>query len=46
MENLEDTQDFNQKDLPDVVPLDAGIIFSNDEGNESVSEGGYKSKND
>ena len=33
MEDLEDTQDFDEYALPDVVPLDAGENSSNDEGN-------------
>ena len=46
MEYLEDTQYFYEYALPDVAPLDAGKISSNDEGNESVAEVGHKSNND
>ena len=33
MEDLEDTQYFDEYDLPDVFPPDAGIFFSGYEGN-------------
>ena len=42
MEDLENTQDFDDYVLPDVSPPDAGKIFSDYEGNESVAEGGEK----
>ena len=43
MEDLEDTQDFDDYALPDVSPPDAGKFFSDYEGNESVAEGGDNS---
>ena len=43
MEGIEDNQDFYEYDLPDVCTPDAGICFSDYEGNESVAEGRYKS---
>ena len=33
MEDLEDTHNFDYDALPDVVPLDTGEFFSNDEDN-------------
>ena len=38
MEDLEDTQYFVEGALSDVVPLDAGKIYSNDEFNEYVAK--------
>ena len=46
MEDLEDTQDLDEYNLPDVSRPDAGKKFSDYEGNESVAEGGDKSNND
>ena len=46
MEYLEDTQDFDEDALPDVVSLDAGKKYYNDKCNEYVAEGLYKSNND
>ena len=43
-EDLEDTQYFGQYDQRDVSPPDAGITFSDYEGNEYFAERGYKSK--
>ena len=45
MEDLEDTQYFDDYALPDVSPPGAGKI-SDYEVNESVAEGGDKSNND
>ena len=42
MEDLEDTQDFDEDALSDFLPLDVGKSCSNDEGNEYVVEVGYK----
>ena len=42
---IEDTQYFDEYDIFDVPPPDAGKI-SDYEGNESVAEGGDKSNND
>ena len=46
MEDLEDTQDFDEYNLPNVFTPDAGKHFSDYEGNESVAEGGDRSNND
>ena len=46
MEDLEDTQDFDEDALTDVVPLDAVENSSGGKGNESVDEGDEKSNND
>ena len=46
MEDLENTQDFDDYVLPDVYPPDAGKMFSDYEGDKSVAEGGGKSNND
>ena len=43
-EDIEYTQYFGQYDQRDVSPPDAGITFSDYEGNEYFSERGYKSK--
>ena len=40
MEDLEDTQYYDEETLSDVVPLDYVKGSSNDEGNEYVVEGG------
>ena len=45
MEDLEDTQYFDEDSLPDGVPLNYGGNSSNEEVNESVTEGRYKSNN-
>ena len=45
MEDLEYNQDFVEVSLPYFIPLDPGEIYSNDEGNESVVEGGDRSNN-
>ena len=45
MEYLEDEKYFDEDALPDVVPFDAGENSYDDEGNESILEGGYKSNN-
>ena len=42
MDYLEDAQMFYEDALPDVPPLDSGNNSSNDEGNESVAEGGER----
>ena len=42
MKYLEDNQYFVEGNLPGVVPLDTGEIYSNDEGNEYFSEGCHK----
>ena len=42
MEYLEDAKYFDEDNLPDVIPIDAGENYSNDEGNESFAEGGDK----
>ena len=39
MVDLEDKKYFDENALPDVVTLDAGENYSDDEGNESVLEG-------
>ena len=44
MEDLEDTQYFDEYALPDVAPFDSDEIYSNDEGNEYVAEGRGKIK--
>ena len=46
MEDIEDTQYFDDYALPGVVPPDAGKKIYDYEGNESVAEGGDKSNND
>ena len=46
MEDLEDTQDFDEYALPDIFFPDVGKTFSDYEGNESVAEGGHKSNNE
>ena len=43
MEDLEDTQYFNEYALPDIFTPDAGNFFSDYEVNESVAEGGGNS---
>ena len=45
MEDIEDTQDFYEGALYDVFLLDSGDHSSNNEVDESVAEGGYKSDN-
>ena len=45
MENLEDTQEFDEYALPYAPPPDAGIFFSDYKGNESVAERRDKSNN-
>ena len=45
MEDLEDTHDFDQDTLPDVVPLDAVENYSNYEVNGYVAYGGGKENN-
>ena len=42
MEDIEDTQMFDEDALPYVVSLNSGENDYNDEGNESVAEGGDK----
>ena len=46
MEDFENTQYLYEDALLDVVPLNDGENYSNDEGNESIAEGGYNSNND
>ena len=46
MEDIEDTQYFDEYALPDVSPPNSGKKISDYEGNESVAEGGDKSNND
>ena len=46
MEDLEDTQDFDEYDLHNFFPPGTGKFFSDYECNEYVAEGGYKSNND
>ena len=45
MEDLEDTQYFDDYALPDVSPTDAGKHFSDYEGKRPVAELGDKSNN-
>ena len=45
MEDLGDTQDFDEDAVPDVVPPNAGKNSPDDEGNESIVEVGVKSNN-
>ena len=46
MEDLKDTQDFDENSLPDVVPLDASENSSDDGGNWYVFHRGDKSNYD
>ena len=46
MEDLEYTQSFDEDYITGVLPLDTGKNSSDDEGNESVADGGDKSNND
>ena len=45
MEDLGDTQDFDEDAVPDVVPPNAGKNSPDDEGNEYIVEVGVKSNN-
>ena len=46
MEDLEDTQYFDEYALPGVFPLDAGKNISDYEGNEYIAKVGDKSDDD
>ena len=46
MEDIEDTQYFDENALPVVAPLDSDKRYFIDEGNESVAERGEKSNSD